>query len=111
MIKKAIQSLCIWLLKKTKYQFKIQHGDFTVEVQNVGIKGKITRSDFVCKNKGVGFLGYTAREIYFDRDKWVETPNKTIVGLEVQDFGSINEQCKQYNKLVKEVQKTAKVIL
>jgi len=40
-----IQNFAIWILKKTKYQFKIDHDKFKIQIQPVGVGETPTRYD------------------------------------------------------------------
>ena len=107
------QKIAIWILKKTKYEFTIQHDDIKVEAQEVGMKGITTRYDFVCTHKGNAneFLNYIPSKRYFETEEIFDCPNPKVKGVMFKEENQARNLEMQYNKLISRVANSAKVVL
>lgn len=109
MMRLSLQKFAIWILKKTKYQFKIEHDEFKIEVNEVGIEMP-TRYDFVCQNKEIGIMNYIEMTRYFHIEDMFDCPNPKTKGVRFNDESKVKNLEKQYNNLIKAVKKSAKVV-
>ena len=108
---KYIQNICIWVLKKTKYKFKIEHDKFEIQVKPIGIKEVPTRYDFFCHHKDVGFMNYITMVHYVYPEQIFDCSNPKVKGVKVYDEALVKNIEQQYNNLIKAIIKSGKVII
>lgn len=120
-LKQALQNFSLWILKKTKYQFKIEHDKFEIQVQPVGVGGTPTRYDFICNQydsngnkihfKDIGFMNYIEMTRYFYIEEMFDCPNPKRKGVKVNDENKVKNLEKQYNNLINDVAKSSRVVI
>jgi hypothetical protein len=102
-----LQIFSIWILKKTNYQFKIEHDEFNIKVMPIGVGG-ITRYDFHCK--GAIFLQSIDVIKYFNKEELHDCPNQKTNYVEFDVANEVKRVEENYNKLIKEIIKSSKVV-
>jgi len=111
-IKKQLSNFAFWLLKKMKYEFKIEYDNYEIQVQPVGLPDKTpTRYDIVCDHKDIGFMNSVDMTRSFYIEEIYDTPNPRTKGVKFNDENKVINLQKQYNKLIKSVKKNGKVIV
>jgi hypothetical protein len=110
MCRTLLQKFSLWILKKTKYQFKIVHDKFEIQVQPVGMGDTVTRYDFVCNHKDIGFINYVETTRYFNKEEMFDCPNPKTKGIKFNDETKVKNLELQYNNLVRAVMKSGRVV-
>ena len=105
-----MQRLSLWILIKTKYQFKIEYDSFNIEVHPVGVTTP-TRYDFVCTNKHIGFMNYIEMTRHFYLTEIFDCPNPLTKGIKFNDEEKVKNLERQYNNLIKLVKQSGRVVL
>jgi hypothetical protein len=111
MCRSLLQKFSLWILKKTKYQFKIEHDKFEIEVQPVGLGETPTRYDFVCKHKNIGFMNYIDMTRYFYIEEMFDCPNPKTKGVKFNNENKVKKLEQQYNNLIKSIIKSGRVVI
>ncbi|MFT6879107.1 MAG: hypothetical protein ACJARG_000031 [Arcticibacterium sp.] len=111
MSRSLLQALSLWTLKKTKYQFKIEHDKFEIQVQPVGLGETPTRYDFVCTHKDIGFMNYIEMTRYFYVEELLDCPKPKAKGVKFNDEPKVKNLEKQYNNLIKSVINSSRVVI
>ncbi len=111
MCRALLQNFSLWILKKTKYQFKIEHDKFEIQVQPVGIGEVPTRYDFICNHKDIGFMNYIEMVRYFYKEEIFDCPNPKTKGVKFNDESKVKNLEQQYNNLIKAVVKSSRVVV
>lgn len=109
MCRTLLQNYSLWILKKTKYQFKIEHDKFEIQVQPVGVGETITRYDFVCNHKDIGFINHIDMIRYFYVEEIFDCANSK--GVKFNDELKVKNLEKQYNNLINAVAKSGRVVI
>jgi hypothetical protein len=106
-----LQKISLFVLKKTKYEFKIKHDNFHIEVQPVGLNETPTRYDFVCKHKDIGFMNYIVMTKFFNVNEIFDCPNIETKGVQFKDEDQVKNLEQQYNNLIKTIIKSSRVVI
>lgn len=109
MCRALLQNFSLWILRKTKYQFKIEHDNFKIKVQPVGLGETPTRYDFVCDHKDIGFMNYIEMTRHFYVEEMFDCPNPKTKGVKFNDEAKVKNLEQQYNNLIKAVIKSSRV--
>jgi len=111
MCRTLLQNFSLWILKKTKYQFKIEHDKFEIQVQPVGVGELPTRYDFVCSHKDIGFINYIEMTNYFYTEEMFDCPNPKTKGVKFNNENKVKNLEQQYNNLIKSVIRSSRVVI
>ena len=112
MCRSLLQKFSLWILKKTKYQFKIEYDKFEIEVQPVPLVGDIaTRYDFFCKHKDIGFMNYIEMTKCFYEEEMIDCPNPKTKVVKFNDELKVKNLEYQYNNLIKSIIKSGRVTI
>lgn len=107
-MKKILQKLAIYILKKTNYKFEITHDDFDIRIEPNGLT-EITRYDLICSNKNIGFIKCISLSHYFCIDDMFDTQNIKTKGVIIHNERNAKEEKENYLNIINEVRKSAKV--
>ena len=109
---KLIQRICLWILKKTNYRFKIEHDKIEIQVQPVGLPGEApTRYDFVCNHNGILFMNSINMVEYFSEKDIFDCPNPKTKGVRLNRENEVKKLEQQYSDLVKVVANGCAVVI
>ena len=110
MFRTTIQKISLWILKKTKYKFRIKYDDFEIKVFPVGIDtSQPTAYDFYCDHKGIKFMGRINMTRYFKMDEVFECSNPKTNGVKFNDEYMVKNLKQQYENLINSIKKSGTV--
>lgn len=111
MFRSLLQNFSLWILKKTKYQFKIEHDKFEIQVKPVGIGETPTRYDFICHHKDIGFMNHIDMTRYFYIEEMFDSPNPKTKGVKFNNEDKVKNLERQYKNLINAVIKSSRIVI